>query len=164
MKILFLVRHAKSSWKYPALSDMDRPLNKRGWRDAPEMGRRLAIRGNAPELLMTSPAVRAIRTAEAIARAIEYPLSRMVLDDKLYHGNPNQMLDVIKSLDETLTRVMLVGHNPALTDTVNYLATSRIDNVPTSGVVELKFDVSSWNDLQRDSLKSFYFDYPKKQP
>ena len=131
MKILTLIRHAKSSWKYGGLDDLDRPLNRRGNRDAPLMGDILAARDCRPDVIHTSPALRALRTAEAIAAGIGYPQQRIVLDERLYHADTHDMLDVIQSLDESLGWVACVGHNPGFTETASYLARRRFAHVPT---------------------------------
>ncbi|NLE44319.1 MAG: histidine phosphatase family protein [Chloroflexi bacterium] len=163
MKTLTLVRHAKSSWKHPELQDWDRPLNKRGRRDAPAMGRRLADRGFWPDRLISSPAARTLATAEAIAAEIRYPLEDIVHDARLYSADAIDLLDIVRELSDILDHVALVGHNPALTDLANRLATgSDIDNVPTCGIVEMDFDTDSWLDVGTVKATRFLFDYPKR--
>ena len=162
MKTLTLIRHAKSSWKYPGLDDMDRPLNRRGGRDAPLMGDILAERGCHPDAVFASPALRALRTAEMIATAIRYPQQRIMLDDRLYHADAGDLLDVIKSMDDSLGWVACVGHNPGMTDLANYLGRQRFDNVPTCGVVEIRFDTDRWIDIEQTEPNSTDFDFPKK--
>ena len=163
MKTLILLRHAKSSWKKPDLRDLDRPLNKRGKRDAPVMGKRLAKKKIKVDRLISSPAKRALVTANTVANEIGYPRSDIVVEEKLYTFDETGLLDVIQDLDNALDRVMLFGHNPAITDLVNSLAPSQIDNVPTCGVVELTFDVESWADVGETKAVQLEFDYPKKE-
>lgn len=162
MKTLTLIRHAKSSWKYTGLDDLDRPLNSRGWRDGPLMGDVLAGRGCRPDTVVTSPALRALRTAEMIAAAIGYPQQKIVLDARLYHADTDELLDVVKSMDESLQWVACVGHNPGLTDLANHLSRQRFENVPTCGVVEMHFDSDRWVDVDRNAPKSVGFEFPKK--
>lgn len=162
MKILTLIRHAKSSWKDESLLDLDRPLNKRGRRDAPIMGQRLAERESYADLMISSPAARALATAEAIAEAIEYPEAEIVADERLYGADAFEWLEVIQGLDDGWDRVMCVGHNPGLTDLVDDLSPGQIGNVPTCGVVELKFDTDSWALVGRVEPAEVYFDYPKR--
>ena len=162
MKILTLIRHAKSSWKYAGLDDLDRPLNPRGNRDAPMMGDILAARDCRPDAVFTSPALRALRTAEAIATGIQYAQQAIVLDGRLYHADTDDLLDVVKSMDESLGWVACVGHNPGLTDLANYLGRQRIDNVPTAGVVEIRFGCDRWEDVDHTEPNSVDFDFPKK--
>lgn len=162
MKTLFLVRHAKSSWKDPTLGDQDRPLNKRGKRDAPRMGKRLADREVRPHVLLTSPAVRARKTAATIASEIGFPAEEIVVNEQIYHGGTTGLLGVIRGLDEGVTCAMIFGHNPALTDLVNYLAHTEIENVPTCGVAEIRFYSNSWSDVVKGGGELADFDYPKR--
>ena len=157
-KTLFIVRHAKSSWKDQSLSDIDRPLNQRGRRDAPEMGRRLQLRRVSVGVLISSPAVRAVRTAEAIAGKIRYPVRRIVTDDLLYGATEEDILDLVSSLEGTLNTAMLVSHNPVLTDLANCFSTDVIDNVPTCGILEIQ--APAWSDFRRHG-QLVTFDYPK---
>lgn len=161
MKTLILVRHAKSSWKDPSLADRDRPLNKRGKRDAPEMGRRLAARGGAPDLIVSSPATRALATARIIAAAVGYPADRIREDERLYLASPAEILEAIRDLEDGYERVFLFGHNPGLTELVNELSEPAVDNVPTCGVVELRLAVDRWADLSRDTVQRASIDTPK---
>lgn len=163
MKILTLVRHAKSSWKDPDLADHERPLNKRGERDAPEMGRRLAARGRCPDLMVTSPAVRAKVTAETVAEAVGYRVEDIVEDERIYEANAGELLEVIRELDDSHHHVMLFGHNPGFTHLVNRLAEDAVDNVPTCGVVQLEHVGESWSEVGRLGSMSMEFDYPKNR-
>lgn len=110
MKTLVLVRHAKSSWKDPGLADRDRPLNPRGRRDAPEMGRRLAARGT-PDRIVTSPALRAATTAAVIAEAVGYPEREIVEDERLYGAGSEEILEVIRGIEDRFERVFLLGQH-----------------------------------------------------
>src|SRR5271157_4582531 len=116
MKTLFLIRHAKSSWDDTALPDKDRPLGDRGRRDAPKMGKRLAKRDVKPDLILSSPARRALKTAEIIAKKLDYKLGRILVVDCMYPGGADSLLRVINELDDGLQCVMLFGHNPGLED------------------------------------------------
>ncbi len=162
MKTLFLVRHAKSSWKDPTLGDQDRPLNKRGKHDAPRMGKRLAEREIRPGLLLTSPAVRARKTAAIIASEIGFPAEQIVVDGQIYHGGTTGLLEVIHGLDDGADSAMIFGHNPALTDLVNHLANTSIENIPTCGVAEIRFHSQSWSDVVGGAGELADFDYPKR--
>ena len=161
MKILILVRHAKSSWKDASLADRDRPLNKRGKRDAPEMGRRLAARGAAPDLIVSSPAARALATARIIAEAVGYPVDAIREDERLYLASPAELLEAIRDLDDGYDRVFLFGHNPGLTELVNELSEPAVDNVPTCGLVELRLAAERWADVSADTVRRVSFDTPK---
>lgn len=161
MKTLILVRHAKSSWRDDSLADRDRPLNRRGERDAPEMGRRLAARGGPPDLIVSSPATRALTTARIIAEAVGYPVDGIREDERLYLASPPELLEAIRGLDDRHDRVFLFGHNPGLTELVNELSEPAIDNVPTCGVVELRLAADRWADLSPDTVRRADFDTPK---
>jgi phosphohistidine phosphatase len=162
MKSLLIVRHAKSSWKQPELDDRQRPLNKRGKRDAPLMGKRLAERGLRPQTILSSPAARALATARIIGAEIGYSESDIVVDERLYHSSASDLLNVIYGLENGLDQVMVVGHNPGLTELVNHLSSEYIDNVPTCGVVAFEFDVRGWEELAGPVKGRMEFDFPKQ--
>jgi phosphohistidine phosphatase len=161
MKFLTLIRHAKSSWNDPGLADIDRPLNSRGRTDAPLAGRRLAGIDFAPDLVLSSPARRARRTAKAIIRELKQkpPLG---IEPSLYMADPDEMLALIRNLGSSLTHVAIVGHNPGLTELANVLGSSAIDNVPTTGVVRFELDIDRWRDAGAATARLIDFDYPKK--
>jgi len=161
MKTLFLIRHAKSSWDDTALPDKDRPLNDRGRRDAPKMGDRLARRDVKPDLILSSPAVRALETAEIIAKKLDYRRKNIVVDDRLYAVTADDLLDVVHKLGDELERVMLFGHNPELTELAHRLS-SKITNMPTCAVAEFTFDAKSWSSIGKAKPAKVALDYPKK--
>jgi phosphohistidine phosphatase len=162
MKRLFLVRHAKSSWDNPSLDDIDRPLNNRGKRNAPEMGIRLRKQGIIPDLLISSPAKRALTTAKRIAEEIGYPKKEIQIDDRLYHGSSNSMLSIIHSQKDKINSLMLFGHNPGFTDFANSLCGINIYNIPTAGIVAVDFGIDNWSEVDYKSGELVFFDYPKK--
>jgi len=161
MKTLFLVRHAKSSRGDPSLPDRDRPLDDRGKQDAPKMGKRLAKRDVKPDLLLSSPALRALTTAQLIAEQVGYKGNDIVVDDRLYASNADDLLAVIRALDKKLNCVMLFGHNPEFTDLAGWLSSEIID-MPTSAVVEFNFDTKAWSDVGEVEPAKAVLDYPKK--
>ena len=162
MKTLTLVRHAKSSWKDNSLTDRDRPLNKRGRRDAPIMGKRISEAGIRPSLIVCSPAVRAWTTAKAVANEIGYPLEFLQREDSLYLASLDDLLDVVFSQETGFNSLMVIGHNPGLTTFANYLSPGVTNNVPTAGVVSVTFDREDWNLYERPETELVTFDYPKK--
>lgn len=161
MKRLTLVRHAKSSWKDRSLRDFDRPLNKRGKHDAPMMGERLAKAKVKPDLIVSSPAQRALKTARVIADAIGYPRKQISEQKSIYEASHAALLELVQRFDDTFQHVMLFGHNPAFTYLANSLIREHIENVPTCGIVCIDFDVSSWADIGSDKGQLVFFDYPK---
>jgi len=162
MKTLYLVRHAKSSWNFPELADIDRPLNSRGAKNAPQMGKRLHQKGIQPDLLLSSPANRAISTAYDMAKEIGYP-SEMVQSSKdIYHAGESELLRIVQKQDDQHSTIMLFGHNPGFTWFANSLTGEYIDNIPTAGIVAINFDCDSWGEIEFYQGKMEFFDYPKK--
>jgi len=161
MKTLYLVRHAKSSWKHPELSDFERPLNKRGKNDAPFMGKLLSDKGINPGLVISSPAKRASTTAKIIASEINYPKDEITFEENIYDATGRGLMEIISGINEKINSVMLFGHNPGLTVLQNNLSGHFIDNIPTSGVVALEFN-SKWREIKLNSGKFLFFEYPKK--
>lgn len=147
MKTLLLLRHAKSSWKNPHLVDHDRPLNKRGRRDAPRMGRLLAEENLLPDLVLSSTAIRARTTAEMVAEAAGYD-GEIRLSSELYHASPESMLAALASLEEPLGRVLLVGHNPGV-EHLLWVLTERDERCPTAALARISLDVDRWRDLNQ---------------
>jgi len=163
VKTLLLVRHAKSSWKEASLPDRDRPLNRRGNRDAPEMGRRLANLVGTVDLIVSSPATRAMATARIVAEAMGYPADAIREDERIYEAGPADILEVIREIDPDLDSVALFGHNPGLTRLVNELSEPHVDNVPTCGAVELRLAIDRWADVSPTTARRAAFLTPKDQ-
>ena len=162
MKTLYLVRHAKSSWKKAHLADIDRPLNSRGKRDAPFMGKLLSEKGVKPDALISSPAKRARKTAFAFAEALDYPKSQIKLNPKVYEASVQDLFLVINNWDNALDVVMLFGHNLSYIYFANLYAKPPLDNVPTAGVVAIEFEVDQWKEVNNENGKVLFFEYPKK--
>jgi len=160
-KELFLVRHAKSSWDDPTISDHDRPLNERGLCNAPDMGRRLSDRGVSLDALISSTALRARTTARIIADSLGWPEERVVLDRALYHASATELQEYIGGLNDAHTSVMLFGHNPGMTSLVSHLFGLALDNLPTCGVVHLQFSTESWAEASRSMPCEATIDFPK---
>ena len=161
---LILLRHGKSSWDDARLDDFDRPLAPRGLRNVPEMGRRLARRGPAPDLVVSSTAVRALSTARGVAREIGYREDRIREAPELYLATPDEILAVIRATPAGVATLMLVGHNPGLTDLANRLDDIRLDNMPTAAMLCVEFAARGWADILPDEAQLCWFNYPKKQP
>lgn len=161
MKTLTLVRHAKSSWDDSSLSDKERPLNRRGERDAPEMGRRIGGHGIRPSLIIASPALRAWETARIIAREINYPIEFLQRENRLYLASLNTLLDTIVAQDEGFNNLMVIGHNPGLTEFANFLVPGVCDNLPTAGVVSVDIETDDWSLYKRPKTELCVYDYPK---
>jgi phosphohistidine phosphatase len=162
MKQLLLCRHAKSSWKDMSLDDIDRPLNKRGKRDAPLMGKRLQRYGVSPDAVLSSPARRAKKTAGHICKELGFPKNRITIIPEIYEATPDELLELIHGFYDGYNKVMMVGHNPETTLLANLLGSINLVNVPTCGVVCLSFGVRSWKEVGYGCGEMFFFDYPKK--
>ena len=144
MKTLLILRHAKSSWKFPDLSDHDRPLNRRGKRDAPRMGKTLKERGLVPDLVISSTATRAKDTASAVAKHSGYKGKRIRFES-LYAAEPGAYLAVLRELADNYQRVLIVGHNPGVEELIELL-TGEIHIVPTCTLAQIEFDIEKWSD------------------
>ncbi len=163
MKSLYLLRHAKSSWADASLDDRQRPLNSRGLKDAPEMGRRLAERDEKLDRVVSSPAERAHTTAELFCEACGFPPKQIVVEEVLYFLGSGSIEALILQQDDAVDSLMLVFHNPDITSLANALGDNgvRIDNVPTCGLLRWRCEIPSWNQWTRASTHFEYFDYPK---
>lgn len=159
-KRLLLIRHAKSDWGNSDLRDFDRPLNKRGKANAPEMAERLVKQQIVPDQIVSSPALRAITTAKVFAEAWQISSDQIKLAPNIYEASVQTLLALVNNFDEKYHQVALFGHNPGLTDLVNYLA-AHLDNIPTCGVVLLEFPFEDWQMISADTGKVLMFDYPK---
>lgn len=160
-KLLYLVRHAKSSWKAANLSDLDRPLNKRGRRNSPDMGKRMRQQGHKPDRIISSPANRALSTARNIARELGIDEAEIVTDEKLYFSGAEGMQSVLKRVDDHYRKVMMVGHNPTMTFLMERLGNTNVFNMPTCAIAIIGFDMASWADLDSTDGMLLGYDYPK---
>ena len=162
MKVLTLLRHAKSSWSDSSLADHERPLNRRGERDAPEMARRIHEAAIRPSLIISSPAVRAWTTAKAVAREISYPIEFLQREKDLYLASLSTLIDVVGEQDNGFNSLIVVGHNPGMTEFSNYLVPGLTGNLPTAGVVSVTIDADSWDLHNLPEVTLNMHDYPKK--
>jgi phosphohistidine phosphatase len=160
---LTLVRHAKTEPARHGQEDWDRALESRGQRDAPEMARRLKQHGPKPERILSSPAVRAITTATIMARELGVSAQKVQQDERLYLASPKDTLAVIRELGERARHLMVVGHNPGITEFADRISSERsVDNLPTCAVYSLQFEIAAWSELQWDSGIDAELDYPKR--
>lgn len=162
MKTLYLVRHAKSSWEHEDLDDFERPLNKRGKRDAPYMARLLADKNVKVDLIISSPALRAYSTARIFAKHLGYAKEKLKTNELLYDANASAFFDVIHTVSDNVESLMLFSHNPGITFLSNALTSSFIDNIPTTGISCIELDVESWKEVEAEKGKLLFFEYPKK--
>ena len=160
MKKLYLIRHAKSDWSDLNKNDFDRGLNKRGKRSIPLMAKALQEKGFIPDLILSSAAKRARKTAKGLAKALHYR-GNIIFDEALYFTEPEEMINMLRNVDDRYGSLFLVGHNPEITELSNMLTTEYIDNIPTLGIVAISFDIQKWNDIGRGKGKMEAFIFPK---
>ena len=149
MKTLLILRHAKSSWNNAQLTDYERPLNKRGKIDAPRMGKHLREQELVPDLIITSSAERAMTTAEAVAQASGYE-QEIQSTRSFYHADPEAYLDVLRQLDDSLERVMVVGHNPGMEELLEEL-TGVWEQMPTAALAQISLPINHWRELDGET-------------
>ena len=149
MKTLLILRHAKSSWKHLELSDYDRPLNSRGKRDAPRMGKYLRQQGLIPDRILTSSAKRARKTANKVAKSCGYT-RKVKKIAAFYEAVPGVYFETLQALPDKYQRVMVVGHNPTMEQLVNYL-TGHIEQMPTAALAHIDLPIQQWEALDLDT-------------
>lgn len=160
MKKLVIIRHAKSDWQDTSLDDYDRPLNERGLNDAPFMGKFLNEKGLQPDLIMSSPATRAITTAELISKEVGY--SKAITPNQyIYEAYVNTLQEVVSFIHDDNDTVYLVGHNPGVS-ALAYMLCDLKESVPTCATVEIDFDTNSWMEVSKENSTLISYDYPKK--
>ncbi len=162
LRALYLCRHAKSSWTDATLSDFDRPLNERGLRNAPYMAKVFHDRGEPVDLIVTSTAERALATALHFAAAMGIPETAVLRKDELYHASVPTIMDLLHRLPADARRIMVFGHNPGLTEAVEYFSGEDIGNLPTCGIVRIDFPGGEQNMMARDLGTLVFMDYPRR--
>ncbi len=160
MKTLLLARHAKSDWNQPGYSDFDRPLNPRGEMDAPVIASRLQ-KNYTVEQIISSDAARALATATHYKNVLTADVN-ILQEHLLYNADRSDIAEVISSVSNSLSTVMIVGHNPGMTDMVNYLVGNSITNMSTCSVAVITFLVNDWCEIKSSSGDLIAFEYPKK--
>ena len=153
MKTLYLVRHAKSSWAAESQPDIDRPLNERGYADAHLMSKHLHKEKCKPEVIITSPAIRAMSTALIFAGNLRYSKEDMLIRESLYESNKNEYLKNIHSIGNSFSSAMLFGHNPTMSELAEYLIPRTSLDMPTCCVICIEFEVVSWQEVTKSGGK-----------
>lgn len=161
MKTLYVVRHAKSSWDDPTLSDHDRPLNETGVRKTKIIVEYLKRNKVKPDLFKSSSALRALSTAEIIAGALDYPIEEIEVEENLYHASSETVFNELYVLPNSINSVMIFGHNPTFTYFVNGFVNPEMDNLPTSGVVSISFETDEWEKIAMVDYKVNFVVTPK---
>lgn len=159
-KIIFLIRHAKSSWDDPALADFDRPLNERGKKDAPVMAKKLRGKKVKIDAFISSPAKRARQTCKYFAEEFNFKKKEIILEPELYEAGEENFLKVVENLKKKWHSVALVSHNPGITSFANSLTETRVDDMPTCSVFAVKIGADNWEDLRSGEKEFLFFEYP----
>ena len=161
MRTLHILRHGKSTWDLPGISDIDRPLLEKGIINNYFMAEVILQKFPSPELIITSPACRALHTATIIARALKLSTNIIELNKRIYESSASTVLDIIEETASEINCLMIVGHNPTFTELANLFLPQAIDNVPTSGLVTLHFEVKKWSIIDKTPIFA-ELNYPKK--
>ena len=162
MKILYLVRHAKSSWSSSASSDYDRPLNDRGTSDAPRMAEFLKSHSIVPDQIVCSSALRAHTTARLLAKGLNLSDELISADRRIYLADLNLLQSLMREFSDDWNTVLLVAHNPTITDCANGLANDQLENLPTCGIYGVELEIDSWLKLRNGVGKKVFFKGPKE--
>lgn len=161
MKLLTLIRHAKSSWKNDELADFDRPLNNRGQQDLVGLTERAVHHLPVPDCLLFSPALRTNLTREPLVKAWQLTAQQSLAAPKAYEASTDDLLELLQHSDDKINHLVLVGHNPGLSDLTTLLTNQVMDNFPTSAFAHLELKINHWSELQPGCGKLRQFDYPK---
>lgn len=161
MKTLYIVRHAKSSWKYPELPDEERPLLEKGKKRTKKIIDYLHENKVKVDYIISSHAVRALETAKILAYALNYPDEDIRVDHEIYFADSDKLFNQFYDLPDRYEQVMIVGHNPAFTNFANYFVTPKIDWLPTSGIVCIEFDTDRWDKVPTANRRTVFVVYPK---
>lgn len=161
MKTLHIIRHAKSRNDLFGIQDFDRPLADRGFADATTMAKRLKAKSTVPDLIISSPALRAITTAKIFAEVLDYPEKKIQLELSIYESFSSDLLQIIHSIPDKFNTTMIFGHNPAFTALFNYLGGTNLDNLPTCGIGTLVVDITTWKDVAPSAIQHSEIDFPK---
>jgi phosphohistidine phosphatase len=162
MKTLYFIRHAKSSWDFPELSDEERPLIEIGIKRTKKIGNFLAENNVKADIIISSHAVRALQTAKIIAKKINYPESNIIIDNKIYGSGIDRLFTTIYGISNEYNTAILFGHNPTFTNIANYFLDEKINNLPTSGLVCVEFDTDEWNTIVNVSRLNSFVIRPKE--
>jgi phosphohistidine phosphatase len=161
MKTLYLIRHAKSSWDDLSLKDFDRPLTGTGIKKTNKIIQFLTERKVCPELIISSPAVRAFETARLIAKGIGHPEEKIVTEAALYDSSADDYIEIIENVRNEISSVMIFGHNPTITYAANSFLKKATEMIPTSGIVNVTFDTDKWSEVRKAKVKKESVIFPK---
>ena len=162
MKTLFLVRHAKSDQGIDGIEDIDRPLNTRGYRDAHSMSSAMKEKMLLPDLIVTSPAIRAFSTALIFCRNFNFNPDDIIIKSALYDSSVKDYLKVVTQADDKFSNILLFGHNPIISDFANSLASAITESLPTCSIVGITSNCKYWENFEESECELLFYDFPKK--
>ena len=160
-KELYIVRHGKAVSDYYKISDIDRPLKERGITDSLNMSNRLLAKEIIPGKIISSPAIRAFHSASVFCRVIGIPVEKIQINEKFYLSGTSTLLEIISTTKSNIKSLMIFGHNPTFTDLANFFLNNEIENIPTSGIVGIRFNTNLWSEISKENAHFLFFDYPK---
>ncbi|MBK7174725.1 MAG: histidine phosphatase family protein [Bacteroidales bacterium] len=161
MKTLFVMRHAKSAWGEPGLNDFDRPILEKGKKRTQNVIHYLMKKKVNPDLVFSSPALRAMETAILMVNGLELNKQTLRVEKSIYTSDADQLEDLFLEVPRSVSEVLLIGHNPAVTDFVNKFLDESIEYMPTSGVVSLTFNINEWDEIIKSRPKLNFIVFPK---
>lgn len=161
MKVIYLIRHAKSSWDNPALSDFNRTLNERGKANAPLMGKMLVKENAVIDCLISSPAKRTTETSLILCNELNYHLDNIVFDERIYEASLKTLVNVVNEIPNQFNSVAIVGHNPAISHLFNYLTDEDLQHFPTCGIGKIELEINQWSEIVKGIGRKIFFIYPK---
>jgi phosphohistidine phosphatase len=161
MKTIYLIRHAKSSWDNPALSDFNRTLNERGKANAPLMGKKLVEEDAVIDCFISSPAKRTTETSLSIANEMNYPSKKIIFDERIYESSLIDLIKVANEIPNQFNNVALIGHNPSISQLFNYLAGEDLHHFPTCGIGKVELEIDQWSEIVKGIGRKIFFIYPK---
>ena len=159
MKTLYIVRHAKSSWEYEGIKDIDRPLNKRGINDAYLISNVLNKKVSCPDVFIASCANRALHTAMIFSYTFNYPLTNLKLSKSLYSFSDGYLIKTVKALDYSFDSAIIFSHDHGISTFVNKFGSLQLDHVPTCGIIGIKFNTTHWKNIKDGN--TFITEFPK---
>jgi len=161
MKTLYLLRHAKSSWDHPGLTDFDRPLIDTGIRRTRKIIKHLNDKSVSLDMIISSPAVRTMETAKLIASGVDFPVENIHREPALYEASLRDFLDVIYDTPDEINSLMVVGHNLTITHVANFFLESGVEMLPTSGLVAILFETEHWREIPSVKPEQLFVVFPK---
>jgi phosphohistidine phosphatase len=161
MKTLYLIRHAKSSWSHPGVSDFNRPLLDTGIKRNRKIIKYLNKNNISVDLMISSPAVRTLETARLIAEGIDYPVENISQEPLLYEADTNEFLNVIYEVPDEINSLMIVGHNFTISNVASFFLGPEIEILPTSGLAAISFDTKHWRNIPSVRPERLFVVFPK---